>query len=388
MSQASNAQVLAPSPSLGAVPPAWVVRLASWVRRLLLRLADRCAPAPVVALEHVHAFVRTYLMATVAELGVAEHLDRTPMTAAELGPLVGAQPAVLHRVLRAAATFGLVGLDASGRFRSTRFTSTLRSDHPWAIADWSRYLATPSLQTAWCDLATTVRTGSDAFRRVHGTDCFSWFAAHPEEGGRFAAGLGGLTRGEAAAIIAAYPFPERGRICDVGGGAGVLLSEILRARPGLAGTLVESPHMLAEARPLLEHYAALDRTEMVEGNFFEPLTVAADVYLLKWVLHDWDDDTCLRILNNVAAAMPIGSRLVVIEGDQPANHPHERFSLIDAQMLITAEGGRERSAEEISRLLARSGLVSTSCRHTVTGLALVEGQRIAAEPLSRRDPAR
>ncbi|HVU73671.1 MAG TPA: methyltransferase [Mycobacteriales bacterium] len=373
--------VRTPSPSRrrtassGGVPPALAVRLASAARRLLLRLADRCVPAPVVALDHVHGFVRTYLMATAAELGVADHLRARPLTAAELAPLVDAQPDVLHRVLRAAATFGMVRLDRGGRFHATRLTRALCSDHAWAIADWSRYLATPSLQSAWCDLPTTVRTGDDAFRRVHGTDCFSWFAAHPDEGQRFAHGLGGLTRGEAAAIIAGYPFPRSGRVCDVGGGAGVLLAEILKARPGLSGTLVESAHMLGEAKELLDENEVLDRTELVTGDFFEPLTVDADLYLLKWVLHDWDDDTCVRILANVAAAMPAGSRLLVIEGDQPVNRPHERFSLIDAQMLITAEGGRERSGEELSRLVARSGLTPGARRHTATGLVLVEGER-------------
>ncbi|HVT65471.1 MAG TPA: methyltransferase [Mycobacteriales bacterium] len=366
-----------PSAPAGGVPPAVVVRFASWARRALLRLADRCVPAPVAALDHVHGFVRTYLMATVAELGVADQLVAGPLTASELAPLVHAEPDVLHRVLRAAATFDLVRLDGDGRFHATRLLKTLSSQDPWAIAHWSRYLATPSLQSAWCDLPTTVRTGDDAFRRVHGTDCFSWFAAHPEEGHHFALGLGGLTRGETAAIIAGYPFPRGGRVCDVGGGAGVLLAEILRARPELSGTLVESEHMLGEAKALLDHHGVLDRTELVAGDFFDTLVVEADLYVLKWVLHDWDDATCVRILTNVAAAMAAGSKLLVIEGDQPANQPHERFSLIDAQMLITAEGGRERSAEDLSGLIARAGLTPGPRRHTVTGLALVEGVRAA-----------
>jgi hypothetical protein len=248
----------------------------------------------------------------------------------------------------------------------------LRSHDPSAAADWCRYVGSPSLQAAWLDLTQTLRTGESAFHRVNGMDTFRWFDTHPEEGRQFTAGLGGLTRSEAAMILAAYPFPKHGILCDVAGGAGVLLGEVLRAHPGLRGILVEAPLVLAEAGAYLDAIGLADRVQLVQGNIFESIHATADLYVLKWILHDWDDQTCRVILNNVAAAMRPGARLVVIEGDQARNRAHPRFSTLDAQMLVATEGGRERSGDELARLVADSGLRPRRARHTATDLVLVE----------------
>lgn len=354
------------------VPPKAAVRISGALRRWLFRLADRLVPAHIAVVEHAHAFTAAPLLAALGELGVADHLGSGPKTADELAALVGADADALHRALRAAAVLGIVRAGRDGRFHATRLTKPLRSDNPGAASDWCRYVASPAVQAAWADLACSVRTGQSAFRRVHGTDMFSWFDAHPDEGRRFSSGLGGLTRAEAPMIAAAYPFPERGVICDIAGGTGVLLAEILRTRPQLRGVLVESRLVLREAATFLESQGVADRVELVEGDIFGTLTATADVYLLKWILHDWDDDACARIVKNVAATMPPGARLVVIEGDQERDRPHPRFSMIDLQMLAVTEGGRERSASDIAAILESGGLESGRVRHTATDLALVE----------------
>jgi hypothetical protein len=319
-----------------------------------------------------------HLLAAIAELGVADHLCEGPKTADELAPLAGADVDALHRALRAAATVGLVRLDRAGRFHATRLTKPMQRRDPSAASDWCRYIGSASVQAAWSDLAETLRSSDNGFRRINGLDTFTWLAKHPEEGRRFSAGLGGLTRMEAAMIMASYPFPESGVICDVGGGSGVLLSEILQRRPKLSGVLVETPSVLKEAASYLDSAGVVDRVELVEGDFFEPIAARADLYLLKWVLHDWDDATCIRILGNVAATMAAGARLVVIEGDQHRNRAHPRFSMIDLQMLTATEGGRERSSAELQRLLDKAGLISGAFRHTPTDLALMEATAPAA----------
>ncbi len=201
---------------------------------------------------------------------------------------------------------------------------------------------------------------------------FEWFDAHPDEGRRFASGLGGLTRAEAQMIIATYGFPETGTVCDIAGGAGVLLGEILRARPGLRGVLVEAPLVLAEAATYLASIGLTDRVQLVEGDLFGRIEAAADIYLLKWILHDWDDATCERIIKNVASAMSSGARLVAIEGNQERNEVHPRFSMIDLQMLTMTEGGRERSGGEMEQLLTNGGLHPLCTNRTATDLLLVE----------------
>lgn len=355
-----------------AVPPKVAVRVASAVREFLLRMADRLVPAPIAVVEHAHRFTAAHLLSVLAELEVADQLATGPKTADELARLVHADVDALHRALRAAAVFGIVRLQRDGRFRATRLTAPLRSNHPSAAGDWCRYVASPAVQQAWTDLSSSVRTGAPAFRRVHGTDMFSWFDAHPDDGRLFSSGLGGLTRAEAPMIVAAYPFPDSGVVCDVAGGRGVLLAEILRTRPGLRGVLVEAPLVLRDAAGFLEASGVRGRVDLVDGDIFGEVRAIADLYVLKWILHDWDDEACARIVKNVAATMPPGSRLVVIEGDQAPNVAHPRFSMIDVQMLAVTEGGRERSAHEIAALLEQSGLRVGAVRHTATGLALVE----------------
>jgi hypothetical protein len=170
-------------------------------------MADRLLPAHIAVVEHAHTFAVAHLLAAMAELGVADHLADSPKTAADLARVTDADADALHRALRAAAVVGIVRLDRAGRFHETRLTRPLRTGDLSAAGEWCRYIGSPSLQAAWADLAQTVRSGDSAFRRIHGTDPFSWFDAHPEEGRHFTLGLGGLTRSEAAMIIAAYPFP-------------------------------------------------------------------------------------------------------------------------------------------------------------------------------------
>jgi ubiquinone/menaquinone biosynthesis C-methylase UbiE len=203
---------------------------------------------------------------------------------------------------------------------------------------------------------------------------FDWFETHPDESHHFSAGIGGLTRTEAPAIVAGYPFPATGTVCDVGGGQGVLLAAILEARPRLRGIIVDHPTVLAQAQIYLQERGLLDRVELVPGDLMTGVAAQADLYLLKWVLHDWDDATGERIVRTVARSMPPGARLLVIEGDLPHNAVDPRFSMIDLQMLVVTEGGRERTSDQLDRLVTAGGLGATTMHRTTTGLVMVEAR--------------
>jgi O-methyltransferase domain/Dimerisation domain len=362
------------TPPAGRTPPRLAVVVSGALRRFFLRCADRMLPAHLAVLEHAHGFSHAYILSTMVELGVPDALRDGPLSAGELAARTGADAATLHRLLRAAAVFGAVRLTGDGRFAGTRLTTVLRADHPSAAADWCRYIGSTSLQAAWGDLTESVRTGADAFRRVHGESMFEWFATHPDESHHFSAGIGGLTRTEAPAIVAGYPFPEAGTVCDVGGGQGVLLAAILEARPGLRGSIVDHPSVLAQAQTHLQARGLADRVDLVAGDLMTSVVAKADLYLLKWVLHDWDDATCERIVRTVAQSMPPGARLLVIEGDLPHDAVDPRFSMIDLQMLVVTEGGRERTSDELARLLTSAGLGATTVHRTTTGLVMVEAR--------------
>jgi hypothetical protein len=357
------------------VPPRFAVHAVMKLRRFLLRAADRILPSELALLEHSAGFSVAYLLAAMVELGVPDALAAGPRTAEELATALHCNADALHRALRVAAVYNLVRIDRAGRFRATRLTDALTSDAPYASDAWCTFMASRAHQVAWGDLAATLRTGEPAFQRQNGMSFFEWFDSHPAEGRDFAAGLSGLTLSEASAIASAYAFPKSGVVCDVAGGVGAVLGEVLRRRPGIRGILVEAPLVLGEAARYFGHLGLADRVELREGDLFTDLKVTADVYLLKWILHDWDDAACVRLLRNVAAAMPIGAKLVVIEGVQDRNAAHARFSPIDLQMLVVTKGGRERSIVELQDLIVAAGLRPLSVRRTPADLALLEAEK-------------
>jgi len=349
-----------------------VVHAAMKVRAFLLRAADRVLPSELALLEHSAGFSVGYLLAAMVELGIPDQLAGGPKTAPELASTLRCDADALHRALRMGAVHGLVRLDKRGRFHATRLTKALAGDAPYALDQWCLFMASGAHQAAWGDLAATLRTGEPAFRRVHGMSIFEWFDRHPAEGRAFAAGLSGLTLSEAPAIAASYAFPQSGTVCDVAGGVGVVLGEVLRQRPALRGILLEASLVLPEAEQYLGSLGVADRVEFREGDLFGAFQVTADLYLMKWILHDWDDAACLRILRTVVTAMPAGARLLVIEGVQDRTTVHPRFSPIDLQMLVVTENGRERSVREMQDLLCAAGLRPTAVRYTPADLALVE----------------
>jgi hypothetical protein len=202
---------------------------------------------------------------------------------------------------------------------------------------------------------------------------WDWFAAHPEEERLFAAAMRSITEFDAPALASSALVPDAGTVCDVAGGAGTLLAEVLIARPGLRGVLVEAPGVLAEAEEHLSARGVLDRAELVEGDLFGELpATGADLYVLKNILHDWDDPTSAKILAGVRAAMAPGARLVLVEQLQERNRPHPFASLSDLQMLTQCVDGRERSREELQALLAGAGFTPSRVERAGVS-ALVEG---------------
>ncbi len=373
--QAAETSALARRSPRTQVPPRFAVHAAMKLRRVLLRAADRMLPSELAVLEHSAGFSVTHLLAAMVELGVPDELASGPKTADELATSLHCNADALHRALRMGAGHNLVRLDAQGRFHATRLTKALASDAPYASDEWCSFMASNAHQRAWGDLAETLRTGEPAFRRQNGMSFFAWFDEHPSEGRTFAAGLSGLTLSEASAIASSYPFPRAGVVCDIAGGVGAVLGAVLRRRPDARGILVEAPLVLPEAATYLGSLGVAERVEFRRGDLFGDLQATADVYLLKWILHDWDDAACVGLLRNVAATMPIGSKLVVIEGVQERSRPHVRFSPIDLQMLVVTEGGRERSIAEIQRLMNEAGLSPTTVHRTPADLALLEGEK-------------
>ena len=353
-------------------PPRLAVRGVLAGRRALQATNDRLVPAEMSVFLISMEFMYSRALGTFAELGLADELHKGPATAAELAERLDLDADALHRVLRLLALRGVLRLSDDGRFRLTRLGEVVRDDHPRSVRSWLRYVMLDSTQRAYAGLTHTVRTGEPSFPAVHGRSVWEHFAQTPDEERLFAASMRRLTEYDLPAITGGYPWPDEGRVCDVAGGVGTMLAGILRAKPRLRGVLVDAPGVLAEAEEYLTRHGVRDRVELSEGDMFAGIDAAADVYTLKDVLHDWDDERCLTVLRTVRAAMPDGARVVLVENLQEPNEPDAVSSMVDVQMLTQCDGGRQRSVDELHALLREAGLRPGEVRRTA-GPSLVEG---------------
>jgi len=357
--------------NLDAAPPRRAVQVGLAVRRGLRRSADRLVPAEVLAYEQAISFFRTRVLGAIVELGVVDALNGGSRTAVDLATELELDADTLHRVLRMAATFDVVELDGD-RFSLTAAGEALSSTHSPSIGPWVRYLNTDAVQRAWAALPETVRTGEPSFPAVHGVSTWDHFAANPEEERTFANAMRELSKLTLAWIVAGYPWPEQGVVCDVAGGSGPVLAAILNARPGLRGILVEAPGVLAEADRHLDEAGVRERVELREGNMFERIEATADLYVLKDILHDYDDERSLQILRVVAEAMPRGARVVLVETILDRHETDPIGASIDLHMLTQCDGGRQRSIGDLQELLRAAGLRPGAAKRT-GGPGLIEG---------------
>jgi hypothetical protein len=348
-----------------------LVRAVLGLRRLLRRVADALAPADLVMLEMTTGVALTHLLGAVARFGIADELAKGPASAPELALRLGLDEDALFRTLRALSTRDVFVMLSDGRFANGRLATALVSSTPSRMREWALYFSSGSNVAAWSDFAETLRTGASAFDRVHGMTVWSWFDSHADEREMFAHVMMGFTSNDAPAIASLYPFDEIEVLCDVGGGRGVLLSELLLRYPRLVGILAERERVLESARELLAARGVADRANLVPGDFFESVPPGADAYILKNVLHDWDDQTCRRILRVVRRAAAPGARLLVCE-TLLTQRSNPVASMSDLQMMVACSNGRERTLAEIQELLRSSG-IRYSRHFEFPTIAVVEG---------------
>lgn len=303
-----------------------------------------------------------------ASLGLADLLRAGPRSVDDLAAATGTTAAALNRLLWALASVGIFA-EADGRFGQTALSNYLRSDVTGSLRAWARRIGRPDHWRTWGELERSLRSGTSAFRELYGVTAWDWRAAHPEENAIFNAAMTGLSAGMVDSIVAAYDFSEIGSLVDVGGGEGALLAAILAANPHMRGIVFDLPHVVTGARDVLQRADVADRCELVGGSFFETIPAGADAYILKSIVHDWDDAASLSILRRCRVAIPDGGRLLLIEHVlKPVNEPDPaRFS--DLNMLVML-GGQERDPDEFERLLADAGfrlsaIIPTASTHSV-----------------------
>ncbi len=312
-----------------------------------------------------------------AELGVADALGDDARSAAELAPTVGADAGALHRLLRALVAIDVCRVDDDGRFALTDVGACLRVDARDSVRAWVLLVGGPRVWGSWGRLIECVRTGKSV-PSLDGRD--SWVDpfddAAASEG--FNRSMVQLTRQLAGAVAVSYDFSAMRTIVDVGGGWGALLPPILKSNPGLRGVVFDLPRCRDGARAVAEKTGLADRMEFVAGDFFTDRLPRGDAYLVKSVIHDWDDERSVALLRNVRAAMEPGARVLVVEPIVPERAGNSAFDGMlahtDLNMLVVT-GGRERTEAEFRAVVAAAGLRVTRVVPTPAAMSIIEATR-------------
>jgi hypothetical protein len=307
-----------------------------------------------------------------AELGLADLLKDGPRSAEDMAASVGAQADSLYRLLRSMAGFGFVAEDATRRFALTPLGEALRSDSPACARSMVRLLAGPVGWQVLGEFLHSVKTGEAGAERALGKNMFDYMATAPQEATWFNEMMIAFHGAEPPAVTAAYDFSGLETLVDVGGGTGNLLTTILLGNPGLRGTLHDLPHVAAEARALIASRGLSARCEVSEGSFFDTAPAGADAYLLSHIIHDWDEASCLRILETCRRAMKPSGRLLVVEMVIPSGNEFHPSKLTDMVMLSFTPGGRERTAAEYGELFAKASFQLTRVVPTASPVSIVE----------------
>jgi hypothetical protein len=306
----------------------------------------------------INGFQITQAIHVASTLRVADHLKDGARPVGELATLTRSHPNSLYRLLRALAAVGVFHEGEGRTFALTPMGDCLRSDSATSIGAWAEVVGSPYVWQAWGHLLHSVQTGENAFQDLNGKDVWQFRAEHPQHGATFDRAMTEHSRGSAEAVIRAYDFSSFAHIVDIGGGQGSLLSAILRAHPHIRGTLFDQPAVVTGARAVLAERGVIERCDIVGGSFLETVPKGGDAYLMRVVIHDWEDPEAVAILKVCRRAMCDTAKLLLIERlvAPPNDMPATKFS--DLNMLVMP-GGRERTREEFSDLFAAAGFELT-----------------------------
>jgi len=309
-----------------------------------------------------------------AKLGLADLLKDGPRTADELAKLSGTHPPSLYRVLRALASAGVFSEAPDARFSSTPLSSTLETDAPASLRGFAIAELGEDHYPAWGELLHSVRTGETAFNRLFGMSVWEYRAQHPEDARIFDEAMASFTAAGNEAILKGYDFSPFRKIVDVGGGDGSLIAGILKTNPAAQGVVYDLPHAIIHAQQRLEAAGLRNRCQAVAGDFFESVPNGGDAYVLKWIIHDWDDERAVTILSNCRRAMPEQAKLLLIEAVIPPGDAPSFHKFMDLNMLVMT-GGRERTEAEYRALLAPADLNLTKIIATRSEMSVLETAR-------------
>ncbi|MBC6989686.1 methyltransferase [Hymenobacter sp. BT491] len=334
-------------------------------------MAQDLAP-PDQLMQRLFGFAASRAISVSAELGIADLLKAGPRTAEELAQLTGVHARSLYRVLRACASIGVYAEDADKRFSLTPMAEPLQSDVPGSLRAFAIMITTDWQFQTWAEMPYSVKSGKPAFDKVHGMTSFEYFWSHEKAGQVFNDAMTSNSAFSSVAVVNGYDFSGISKLVDVGGGHGFLLASILARYPNVQGLLYDRPVIAADAEKLLAAHGVRERCTIEGGDFFESVPTGGDAYIMKHIIHDWNDEQCVTILQNCRRAMNKGGKVLVVEMVVPEGNAPSPAKFLDLQMLLLLPGC-ERTEAEYRVLFDKAGFELARIVPTMSPFSVLEG---------------
>jgi hypothetical protein len=332
-------------------------------------------PPPIVLMQMATGYIVSQALYVAAKLKIADLLKDGPRTSAELAQAAGADERFLYRTLRALASFGVFAETEQGSFTLTPTAELLRTDVQGSMHAMVVWMNEPFHWRVFEEMLGAVKTGKLAFEQVFGMEPFPYFVQNPEVARIFDNAMTSFSLISAPAVTAAYDFSSIKKLVDVAGGHGLLISSILKANPHLQGVLFDMPTVIEGAGRLIEEAGVTVRCEKVAGDFFEAVPAGGDAYIMKHIIHDWDDERSLVILRNCHRAMTENGKLLLVEVVIPPGNEPSFGKIMDIEMMLLP-GGTERTEAEYRELFAAAGFQLTRVIPTASPASIIEGVRV------------
>jgi hypothetical protein len=307
-----------------------------------------------VLIRMTHGYCEAKALQVAAELGIADLIAENPKTADQLSKILGVHSDSLYRLLRALASLGIFKEISDSHFENTPLSEAIRADVPGSVRDFVIMTPNDGFLLAWAKFMDVVRAGKPSFEDVNGCDQWEYFRRHPDMGERFNKGISARASQVTSALLQSYDFSQFKTLIDVGGVLGTVLASILNKFPQLHGCLYEQSSVIEGAKSLLEAQGVISRCNLISGDFFESVPRDFDAYLVKSIIHDWEDEKALAILKNCRASINKNGKLLIIDAvisRDNAPHPGKWKDL----MMMVVYGSRERTEQEFQNLLRESG---------------------------------
>lgn len=335
------------------------------------------SPPPQIALmQMITGYWVSQIIYAAAKLGIADHLKTGEHHYTELAKNIEAHPDALYRLLRALASVGIFAETKPGTFITTPLAVLLQSDSDGSLRDMSIMMGDKEHYGSWGNIIYAVKTGDSSFKDVFGMDVFEYYTQNPAPAGIFDRAMTSFSSMEVMGVITDYDFSGIGTLVDVAGGHGSLLISVLKANPNMTGILFDLPNVIEGAKSHILNSDVSDRCQLVSGSFFDYVPTGADAYILKHIIHDWDDERAIAILKQCHEAMTHHSKILVVEQVIPPGNDPFIGKILDVNMLVMCPGGKERTAEEFAQIFTKAGFKMTRIIPTHAIVSIVEGVRI------------